>query len=31
MMKSSDFLPEMPNPEELKPFPTHLNLDYTHD
>ena len=30
-MKSTDFLPDLPNPEELKPYPTHLNLTYTHD
>jgi ribosome biogenesis protein ERB1 len=28
MMKSSDFLPEIPKPEELKPFPTHLNVEF---
>lgn len=31
MMKSSDFLPELPNPEDLRPYPTHLTMTYTHD
>ncbi|CAD8088418.1 unnamed protein product [Paramecium primaurelia] len=28
MMKSTDFLPEIPKPEELKPFPTKLNFEF---
>jgi len=28
MMTSGDFLPEIPKPEELKPFPTHLNTEF---
>lgn len=27
-MKASDFLPEIPKPEELKPFPTYLNTEF---
>ncbi|KAM3140913.1 hypothetical protein pb186bvf_006924 [Paramecium bursaria] len=26
-MKSSDFVPQIPKPDELKPFPTHLNTE----
>lgn len=31
MMKSGDFLPELPNPEDLRPYPTHMTLTYSHD
>jgi ribosome biogenesis protein ERB1 len=30
-MKSSDFLVNLPDPQELRPFPTHVNQSYTHE
>ena len=31
VMKSSDFLVNLPDTAELKPFPTHANQSYIHD
>lgn len=30
-MKSSDFLPELPNPDQLRPFPTHHNITFVSE